>query len=428
MATISATILKADKRSDGTWNVKIRIWHNKQPAYIDTVHQVGIKQLTKKSKTSDTLVIKDTFILDRIAPDLRKYRDWIIENSAFLDLLSAVQLRDKLLNIGKKEEPDQIDFLAFCNEFITEKQNSNKASSARTLATVRNSLVDYFKSPYIPITEINYNFLKRYELYLRSDRKLTRNNHSMSSRSYLQKGVSDAGLHNHMRDLRLLFNEARNKYNDEDLGIMNILHYPFKKYKIGRAPITAHRDRPVEDIIKIRDLSLPKESRAELARDLCMLSFYLLGMNAADLYEMPLASKIGDRINYNRAKTRNKRRDKAFISVKVTSEALPLLEKYAGKLQLRYSSTAGLNSAIDKGLAIVSEISGIPNIDFYDMRHCVGTWARRKLGYSKDDVAEALNQTDRTVTDTYIAQDWNLIDRIQRDLTNLISNEHDAKR
>lgn len=427
MATISATILKADKRGNGTWNVKIRVWHNKKPAYIDTAHHVGIKQVTKKSKGSDTLVIKDNFILDRIAPDLKKYRDWISENSVFVDHLSALQLRDRLLEIDKKEEPDQIDFLAFCNEFINEKQNSAKASSARTLATVRNSLVDYFKSPFIPIKEINYNFLKRYEVYLRSERSLTRNNHSGTSRSYLQKGVSDSGLHNHMRDLRLLFNEARNKYNYEDLGIIKITHYPFKKYKIGSAPITAHRDRPIKEIIMIRDTVLPKDSRAELARDLCMLSFYLLGMNAADLYELPVVTEIGERINYNRAKTRNKRKDKAFISVKVTSEALPLLEKYAGKLQLRYSSTAGLNSAIDKGLAVVSEITGIPNIDFYDMRHCVGTWARRKLGYSKDDVAEALNQTDRTVTDTYIAQDWNLIDRIQKNVINLISGENDAK-
>ncbi|GGE47230.1 hypothetical protein EV200_104246 [Pedobacter psychrotolerans] len=64
MATISATILKADKRGNGTWNVKIRVWHNKKPAYIDTAHHLGIKQVTKKSKGSDTLIIKDNFILD----------------------------------------------------------------------------------------------------------------------------------------------------------------------------------------------------------------------------------------------------------------------------------------------------------------------------------------------------------------------------
>jgi len=34
MATISATVIKKDQKADGTWNVKIRVWHNKKPAYI----------------------------------------------------------------------------------------------------------------------------------------------------------------------------------------------------------------------------------------------------------------------------------------------------------------------------------------------------------------------------------------------------------
>lgn len=226
-----------------------------------------------------------------------------------------------------------------------------------------------------------------------------------------------------MRDLRLLFNEARNQHNDEDLGIMKISHYPFKKYKVGSAPLTLHRDRPIAEIIKIRDVDLPVGSRAEQARDLCMLSFYLLGMNAADIYELPFAENIQDRIEYNRAKTRSKRKDNAFISIKVPTEARPLLIKYAGHLNKRYSTSEGLNHALDEGLKVVSQLTGIPNIDFYDIRHCVGTWARRKCGYSKDDVAEALNQTDRTVTDTYIAQDWSLIDKIQADLIKLLGVE-----
>ncbi|UKT65104.1 site-specific integrase [Pedobacter mucosus] len=422
MATVATSIKKSDKKSDGTWNVKVRIWHNSKAAYIDTVHYVTLKQLGKKSKESDTLVIKDKFILDRIAPDLKKYRDWISDHSELIDKITAGQLRDSLVSLDKHNKPDQIDFLEFCNNFISAKQNSPKASSARTLATVRNSLMDYFRLPFIPITEINFNFLKSYELYLRQDRELTRRNHSGNIRTYIQKGLSDSGLHNHMRDLRLLFNEARNIYNDEDLGTIKIFHYPFKKYKVGSAPVTAHRDRPVSEIIKFRDADLPPNSRAELARDLAMLSLYLLGMNAADLYELPTGEKIRERIDYNRAKTRNKRKDKAFFSVKVIREARPLLDKYAGKLQQRYSTREGLNQALDEGLKVVSQATNIPGIDFYDMRHCVGTWARRKCGYSKDDVAEALNQTDRTVTDTYIAQDWDLIDSIQDDVVKLLSN------
>jgi len=420
MATVSATIIKADQKSDGTWNVKIRIWHKNKSAYIDTIHFVIKKQLGKKSKDSAALVLKDNFILDRVAPDLKKYRDWISNNDSYINRINVFELRDRLVALNNSESTDVIDFLGFCKDFIESKKSLGKVSSAKTLTTVYNSLVDYFKSDHLPVTEINYNFLKRYELYLSSPREITRNNHSGLSRTYVQKGVKEAGLHNHMRDLRLLFNEARNEFNDEDLGIIKVAHYPFKKYKVGTAPLTAHRDRTVEEILKIRDCNLPEGSRAELARDLGMLSLYLLGMNAGDLYELPAMTGNEDRINYNRAKTRNRRLDKAFFSVKVADEARPLLKKYAGNLQVRYSSKDALNSAIDEGLKVLSEKTDIPEIDFYDFRHTVGTWIRRKCGYSTDDVAEALNQKSRTVTDIYIGDDWGLIDRIQSAIIKLL--------
>jgi hypothetical protein len=37
------------------------------------------------------------------------------------------------------------------------------------------------------------------------------------------------------------------------------------------------------------------------------------------------------RLEYNRMKTKAKRRDRAFISIKITDEMKPILEKYIGK-------------------------------------------------------------------------------------------------
>lgn len=185
MATVSATIIKKDQKSDGTWNVKIRVWHNKKPAYIDTIHFVTRKQLGKKNKDSESLIIKDNFILDRIAPDLKKYRDWISNNEIYVGRLSASELRDKLAGLKESLANDVVDFLGFCQKFISDKKGSPKASSAKTLLTVYNSLIDFFKTNYLPITEINYNFLKKYETYLTNSRTLTRNNHSGLSRTFV---------------------------------------------------------------------------------------------------------------------------------------------------------------------------------------------------------------------------------------------------
>lgn len=41
MATVKIVVLKHQKREDNTWNVKIRITHDRQSAYLATSHYVG---------------------------------------------------------------------------------------------------------------------------------------------------------------------------------------------------------------------------------------------------------------------------------------------------------------------------------------------------------------------------------------------------
>ncbi|MDR1202070.1 MAG: transposase, partial [Tannerellaceae bacterium] len=57
----------------------------------------------------------------------------------------------------------------------------------------------------------------------------------------------------------------------------------------------------------------PGNNRFNLAKDVFLLSFVLVGMNAADLYWCDNCKK--NRITYNRIKTKNRRADKAEISI-----------------------------------------------------------------------------------------------------------------
>lgn len=405
MATVSAQIIKHHQKKDGTWNVKIRITQGTSSVYIDTEHFVDKKQLDKKLK------IKDDYVSDLLYETLRDYRKKI---SGYPPGLSAQEIKERLT------EKEDVDFIAFATSHI-KKQVKN---SAAPLVGVVNSLKDYFKSDTVPIREINSKFLNEYESYLMAPRKLIRQNKPGAKDHEFEKpGLSPAGLHAHMRNLRLLFNAARQKYNDEDLGIIRIPHYPFAKYKVPPPPQTEKRALTVEQIIKIRDFDAEPGSRAEMARDLFMLSFYLLGMNAADLYE--LTSKKAERVDYNRSKTKGKRKDKAFFSVKLIDIAKPLYYKYAGTLQKRYTATSGLNQAINKGIAVIEKELGF-NFDFYSARHSVGTIARRSLRYQYGDVGEILNHKDRTnsVTDIYVADDWSLLDEVQIKLVALLYGPH----
>lgn len=66
-------------------------------------------------------------------------------------------------------------------------------------------------------------------------------------------------------------------------------------------------------------------------------------MNAVDLYQITEREVRNGRLDYNRSKTQGKRKDNAFISIKIVDEAKPLLEKDLGKLCERYLSANCLN-------------------------------------------------------------------------------------
>lgn len=405
MATVSAKVFEHHKKTDGTYNVKICIHHKDQRKYLDTNHFVVKKQLTKDYK------IKDPFIADKVEQQLRDYRKEISELDDKLDFFTAESLRDYL-----RDKNEDIDFIKFCDSHIERLKKEGRAGTAGTHRVVRNSLVDYLKRDTVSINEVHSNMLVSYERFLRSERTMIRYNQANKPVVTTEKGLSDSGLHNHMRDLRTLFNAARELYNNEDLGIFKIKHYPFKKYKVGSPPLTKKRNNTLEQVLTIRDCVTKPGSRAELAKELYMLSFYLCGMNAVDLYQITERDIRNGRVDYNRSKTEAKRKDNAFISIKIIDEAKPLLEKYIGKLSLRYSSCDCLNWALCKGMEQLRKLTGIPELTLYWARHTFANTARNDCRMSKDDVALALNHVDEgnRTTDIYIAKDWKIVDDVQR--------------
>jgi len=404
MATVCVKILPHHLKADGTYNVKIRITQKKVKRYIDTEHFVTQKQLTKK------LTLKDAFIEQQLNTLVIKYRQEISKLDEKLDFMDADQLRDHL--VGKDEA---IDFIKFCDGHIKKLRQEGRAASAANHVTIRNSLVDYFQSQRISVMAITSSMLTNYERFLRGERELIRVNQLKREVTTTKKGLSDAGLYNYMRDLRTLFNAARAKYNDEELGIVRIPHYPFRKYKVGSPPATAHRNLGSTVILKLINIKTEPGSRPELAKELFWLSFMLCGINAADLYQLTPDQIRHGRLEYNRAKTKGRRKDKAFISIKIPDKASALLPKYLGKLKERYYSAKGLDTALSKGMKALCKSAELNGITFYWARHSFASIARNDCRFSKDDIALALNHVDNghSVTDIYIAKDWSIVDEVQ---------------
>ena len=232
--------------------------------------------------------------------------------------------------------------------------------------------------------------------------------------------------------IKTLHNLAKNEYNDEDRGIIRIPFSPFSKYKIAPVPKSEHRTLSIDQVQQIIDLPYKQNARNggqpvfNLAKDLFILSFAMMGMNSADFYNAPTVEN--GIISYQRTKTRTRREDKAEMKVRIEPEIKKLFEKYSDPsgekvfiFHKRYRSSENFNKSINKGLDEIGEIIGVPDLNYYYARHTMATLAANKAGIDIARVDEMLNHTDSTLklARVYIERDYSVLWEANRKLLSL---------
>ncbi len=236
MATVAINIRKNQMKKDGTYNVKIRITHKKSSYYLKTHHYVCEEQLYPD------FTLKDSAVKDQLTKTLQKYRYAIGKLNDVIDYHSVIDVKDHLINLDR-----DLDFIRFCKRHMDDLLEVGRKGSARTFQTVIYSLVDYFKRNTISALEINERELINYEKYLRSKRIQTR----VCNKTIITKtveGMSDAGVYNHMRDLRTLFKAAMRFFNNPQFDDIKIRHCPFDNYKLVAPPITRKRNIKIHQV------------------------------------------------------------------------------------------------------------------------------------------------------------------------------------
>lgn len=415
MATISAVILKHQKKKDGTYEVKYRLFHNSKSIYIKTGVTVGKSNIDSKGE------LKRSYIESKFASLLTSFRDKIgeINKKGILKYKSIEDIKDLLFD----QEDIIDDFYSFTEKLILKKREEGKITVASQYRTISNSLKDFSCLNILPFDVINSAFLKGYEHFISKPRVTVRPTRNGGTTNKIKReGVSRNGIVVHMSIIRNIFNQARFKYNDEDAGVIKISHYPFRKYIIPTRVTSKHRNLSITDIVRIANLKDLSE-RSIIARDLFLLSFTLCGMNARDMYGADWNLQNG-RYGYNRCKTKDERADGAFMSLCIPDIAKPLIVT-AKRASLRYSTNLGLNTGLALGMRDIGSKLNIEGLTFYHARHSFATIARNDCRCSKDDVALALNHVDQylKVTDTYIAKDWGIVDEVQSKVLQLFFNE-----
>lgn len=414
MATFKPVIRTHHKRQDGTYNLKIRMTHNRVVRFLPTQWYVTKDDITKSLK------IKNLNILDAADALIREYR--AICNSAgdALGKMSVDEVVEMLKNGSFTPKAFDLDIVDYTRKYADKLLLADRKGTASTYLVAANSLVRYAKKESVSIFELTPSFLSGWIKWIGEQ----------PPRKGRKKGGRAPSLY--IAAMRAMYNRAKIEFNDEDGGEVNIPHYPFAKIQIPRIPLSRKRALTADQIAAIAALPdqstlCPGVNRFNFARDVFMLSFYLVGMNATDLYH---ATDYQDgRITYERMKTKTRRADRAEISIKVEPEVVPLIEKYRDPTGKRvfnfhqlYSSTDTFTAALNYGLKKIGAILGIEDLEFYAARHSWATIAVNDAGVDKYTVHEALNHVDPAmrVTDIYIKKNWSNIDRANRAVIDLV--------
>ena len=385
MATFKPTIFKNRMRSDKTWSVHIRFTHNNKTRYIPTTMYIAKKDITASFK------IKNANILDRCNDIIKEYRGRLSELSLEFN---DIDIDTIVSYIRKKKESKGVSFTEFASKWIEE----STIKGIKNYKTALNALCSFVGRDNILCEEINVKTMKAFE-------------NALKDRPRAQSLYPNC--------IKTMFNAARDYYNDEDNDIIRIKH-SLDRYKPVEQNVAEKRALDIETIRRIFTLPYDnirikgKSSRHDLALDCFRLSFCLMGMNSADLY---YADRLEDNtIIYDRMKTKDRRRDKAKIQVKITNYIKSLVEKYKGKERVfnfyeRFTTMESFNRAINIGLKDIGKEIGIERLQFYAARHSMATIAVNDVGISKYIVNDMLNHTDQSlkITELYIKKDFSHI-------------------
>ena len=406
MANEKIILDKRSKKKDGTYPIKIYLRHNRE-ILIATGYSCEESEFANGllSKRHDNYKVKNAKLKSMLSmvemEMISMSASGKLEDMTDKELKSHLQ--DKLfgkVSDSLKEKKKRItDFL---NEILETKTN---AGTIRTYITTRYNIEAY--DPNCTFDTMDKNWLMSFDKWMAS-RDL-----SVNYRAF------------NFRNIRSVFNYAID--NDYTL-------YPFRKFKIKQEE-TYKRSMNIDQLRKLMNYEC--EEYQKKYRDLFMLMFYLIGINAGDLLTLKHENLYNGRIEYHRMKT-NK-----YYSIKVEPEAMEIIERYKGEEYLLFfmdgnKTYKDILKQMNNQLKLIGKVERkglggkktrepeFPEISSYWSRH---TWATiaADLDIPVETISMALgHKAGYKITNVYIKFNHKKIDEANRKVIDHVF-KHDPK-
>lgn len=410
MPTFKTVIYPHYKRADGVYRVRIRVIHNKQQKYIPTNYYASQNEITPKFDFK-----RGTSYERDAEPQIEKYRKLC---NLFADKIGRMTVHELVAFLDSHVDTldnFKLDFIAYGRNYVAHLKSIGRIGDANIYQSALNAVVRFTKRESLDIAEINTKFVASFVDFLQHEKTPTNPNPRKRTPSlYYSK-------------IQTLHNIAKDEFNDEEAGIIRIPLSPFVKVKKPACPKTEHSSLSLAQLRKvftmpddtyINGIRKGRQHTKNLARDVAMISFYIVGINMVDLFT---AEPIKNgRLTYYRTKTRTRRANKAKISIKIAPEIMPLILKYKDKTGKRafnfyqlYSTCPIFTYQVNKGLKRIGREIGFEKLTTYTFRRTWATIAWYYCGVRDDIIDFALGHSpakSSQLAHIYITENWGLAD------------------
>lgn len=216
MATFKAIVFQTGRhiKQDGTSNIKIRIYHNRESQYIATSYYIQPGNMDDSGRILPNVTNGEMIEYEINAYIQKIRREYLKLGQERTQFMSCKDLKEE---IEKSLAPDAefIDFVEFAQNIVIQ---TKKKKTAEWYSSSIDTLCWYTKRKKIDIKLITSFLLNKMikDLY-----------HSGPAGIPLEPGT----ISHYLRGLRALYNKAKLYYNNEDFDIIRIPGDPFKRLR-----------------------------------------------------------------------------------------------------------------------------------------------------------------------------------------------------
>lgn len=386
------------QRKDGFWPVYIRVTHQRKVGYIKT------DKLTVSENIGRNGDVEDPIIVQHCSKLMVHYVERM--NRVDAESWSIAEVIDYVTR-----EDEDLCFSDYARKHIAKLIDAGQARTAKNYQLACQHLERFAGTTKIMFSQMTTNFVQRWMDTLADTRRA--------------KEMYPVCV-------RQVFREACRELNDYDTQMIRIKVNPWTKIDIPSADKAEQIAITPKECRAFFSAPLPesmyKAPLPELGRDVAMMVLCLGGINTVDLYEMKKEAYHDGVLHYNRAKTRNSRRDEAYMEMRVPPILASIMNKYMNKTEdpylfcfhERHSTSDSFCANVNIGIRAICKSMGLEKEDYYHVytfRHTWGTVAQNFCGASISDVAFGMNHSSgHTITRGYIKLDftpaWELNEKV----------------